>query len=68
MISVDRFTNKMISVDRFTNNFGVLGILDRLHGTDQNFRASKAYQRHILLLGLIPLSQQIPESPSKKSE
>nr|XP_022321750.1 fatty acid hydroxylase domain-containing protein 2-like isoform X1 [Crassostrea virginica] len=52
----------------FVNNFGVLGILDRLHGTDLNFRASKAYQRHILLLGLTPLSQQIPESPSKKPE
>lgn len=52
----------------FINNFGVLGILDRLHGTDLNFRASKAYQRHVLLLGLTPLSQQIPDSPSKKSE
>ncbi|XP_061169781.1 fatty acid hydroxylase domain-containing protein 2-like [Saccostrea echinata] len=52
----------------FINNFGVLGILDRLHGTDTSFRASKAYQRHILLLGLTPLSQQIPDSPSKKAQ
>lgn len=46
---------------RFVNNFGVLGVLDRLHGTDALFRASKAYQRHFLLLGLVPLSQQIPD-------
>ncbi|XP_062602069.1 fatty acid hydroxylase domain-containing protein 2-like [Saccostrea cucullata] len=51
----------------FINNFGVLGILDRLHGTDTAFRNSKAYQRHILLLGLTPLSQQIPDSQSKKA-
>lgn len=46
---------------KFVNNFGVLGVLDRLHGTDALFRASKAYQRHFLLLGLVPLSQQIPD-------
>lgn len=54
---------------KFVNNFGVLGVLDRLHGTDALFRASKAYQRHFLLLGLVPLSQQIPdEKPGKKME
>ena len=48
--------------DRFVNNYGMLGVLDRLHGTDSLFRASKAYQRHIMLLGLVPLSQQIPDN------
>lgn len=46
---------------KFTNCFGVLGVLDRLHGTDNNFRASKAYERHIMLLSLTPLSQQYPD-------
>lgn len=50
---------------KFMNNFGMLGVLDRLHGTDTLFRASKAYQRHILLLGLVPLSQQIPDDVKK---
>ncbi|KAL8621065.1 hypothetical protein ACOMHN_040590 [Nucella lapillus] len=54
---------------KFNQNFGVLGVLDRLHGTDNQFRASKAYQRHFLLLGFIPMSQQFPDQPSKsKSE
>lgn len=38
---------------RFNANFGVLGVLDRLHGTDALFRRSKQYQRHILLLSLV---------------
>ncbi|XP_076446058.1 fatty acid hydroxylase domain-containing protein 2-like [Babylonia areolata] len=54
---------------KFNQNYGVLGVLDRLHGTDNQFRASKAYQRHFLLLGFIPMSQQFPDQPSKsKSE
>ncbi|XP_064636730.1 fatty acid hydroxylase domain-containing protein 2-like [Lineus longissimus] len=47
---------------KFTNNFGVLGILDRFHGTDLQFRASKQYERHSLLLGLTPMSQQFPDN------
>ena len=48
---------------RFVNNFGVLGILDRLHGTDAIFRASKQYQRHYMSLTLTPLRQVIPDKP-----
>lgn len=46
---------------KFINNFGMLGVLDRLHGTDSLFRASRAYQRHIMLLGFVPLSVQLPD-------
>lgn len=54
---------------KFTQNYGVLGVLDRLHGTDNQFRATKAYDRHFLLLGFTPVSQQYPDQPSKsKSE
>ena len=48
---------------RFVNNFGVLGILDRLHGTDAMFRASKQYQRHYMSLTMTPLRQLIPDEP-----
>jgi len=48
---------------KFTNNFGVLGILDNLHGTDRNFRASKAYERHYMSLSLTPLRQLHPDDP-----
>lgn len=51
---------------RFNQNFGVLGVLDRLHGTDSLFRNSKMYQRHIMLLSLVPLKQLYPDDPKKK--
>ncbi|ELT89490.1 hypothetical protein CAPTEDRAFT_172660 [Capitella teleta] len=53
---------------KFVNNFGVLGVLDHLHGTDTMFLASKEYQRHFILLGLTPLSQQFPADPKKVKE
>jgi methylsterol monooxygenase len=53
---------------KFVNNFGVLGVLDRLHGTDTLFRASKAYERHIMLLGTTPLSEQIPDDPKQQKK
>ena len=54
---------KMFVLIRFTQNFGVLGVLDRLHGTDTQFRKSLAYKRHFLLLSLVPVTQQIPNPP-----
>uniref|UniRef100_A0A8D3A3V3 Fatty acid hydroxylase domain-containing protein n=1 Tax=Scophthalmus maximus TaxID=52904 RepID=A0A8D3A3V3_SCOMX len=50
---------------RFTNCFGVLGVLDRLHGTDSKFRQTKQYERHVLLTGLTPLNESIPDAPKK---
>jgi len=43
----------------------MLGVLDRLHGTDSLFRASHAYQRHVMLLGFVPLSIQFPDDPKQ---
>ena len=43
--------------NRFTNNFGVLGILDWLHGTDKAFRKTAAYKRHRIVLSLTPSNQ-----------
>ncbi|XP_069114134.1 fatty acid hydroxylase domain-containing protein 2-like [Argopecten irradians] len=34
---------------KFTGNYGVLGILDWLHGTDKHFRKSKQSRRHKLI-------------------
>lgn len=50
---------------RFNQCYGVLGVLDHLHGTDTMFKQTKAYERHILLLGFTPLSESIPDSPKK---
>ena len=53
---------------RFINNFGMLGVLDRLHGTDSMFVKSVAYDRHILLLGLEPVKKLFPDEKKKKIE
>lgn len=50
---------------RFNQCYGVLGVLDHLHGTDTVFKQTKAYERHILLLGFTPLSESIPDPPKK---
>ncbi|KAM6224234.1 fatty acid hydroxylase domain-containing protein 2 [Rhynchocyon petersi] len=50
---------------KFTQCYGVLGVLDHLHGTDTMFKQTKAYERHVLLLGFTPLSESIPDSPKK---
>ncbi|XP_053149077.1 fatty acid hydroxylase domain-containing protein 2 [Hemicordylus capensis] len=52
---------------KFNQCYGVLGVLDRLHGTDTLFKQTKSYQRHFIMLGLTPLTECIPDSP-KKSE
>ncbi|KAJ8348008.1 hypothetical protein SKAU_G00265970 [Synaphobranchus kaupii] len=50
---------------KFNQCYGVLGVLDRLHGTDTIFRQTKAYDRHLLLLSLTPLTESIPDTPKK---
>lgn len=50
---------------RFNQCFGVFGVLDRLHGTDAKFRLTKQYERHALLTGFTPLSESIPDAPTK---
>lgn len=46
---------------RFNQNYGTVGIMDRLHGTDALFRKSKAYERHIVMLNLVPIKEIIPD-------
>nr|XP_055035644.1 fatty acid hydroxylase domain-containing protein 2 [Misgurnus anguillicaudatus] len=53
---------------KFNQCYGVLGVLDRLHGTDDKFRNSKAYERHIVLLSLTPLNESIPEETKKSKD
>ncbi|KAG8509248.1 Fatty acid hydroxylase domain-containing protein 2 [Galemys pyrenaicus] len=50
---------------KFNQCYGVLGVLDHLHGTDAVFKQTKAYERHTLLLGFTPLSESIPDTPKK---
>ncbi|NWY57455.1 FXDC2 protein, partial [Chionis minor] len=50
---------------KFNQCYGVLGVLDYLHGTDTVFRQTNAFKRHRVLLGLTPLSESIPEAPKR---
>jgi hypothetical protein len=50
---------------RFNQNFGVLGVLDWLHGTDVIFRQSRAYDRHVYFLNTTPLKELYPDEPAK---
>ncbi|XP_005672659.1 fatty acid hydroxylase domain-containing protein 2 isoform X2 [Sus scrofa] len=50
---------------KFNQCYGVLGVLDHLHGTDTVFKQTKAYERHTILLGFTPLSESIPDPPKK---
>jgi len=50
---------------KFTNNFGVMGVLDRFHGTDSMFVKTKAYDRHIMLIGLTPAKERFPDEEKK---
>lgn len=38
---------------RFTGNYGILGYLDYLHGTDQSFRTSELFNKHKFLVPFI---------------
>ncbi|CAG0895066.1 unnamed protein product [Cyprideis torosa] len=51
---------------KFNQCYGVLGVLDRLHGTDTVFRASKAYNRNIMLLSLAPARELYPDDEKPK--
>ena len=51
---------------RFNQNYGVMGVLDRLHGTDEAFRRSKSHDRHVVLLGLSSARELYPDPPKGK--
>ena len=42
---------------KFFECYGIIGIMDYLHGTDRHFRSSQASKRHIVSLNLKPLRQ-----------
>lgn len=45
----------------------MLGLLDRIHGTDILFRNSPQGARHIMLLSLLPAHEQFPGNAKKSS-
>ncbi|KYN40183.1 Uncharacterized protein C5orf4 like protein [Trachymyrmex septentrionalis] len=53
---------------KFNQCYGVLGVLDRIHGTDTQFRNSRNYTRHIMMLSLIPPREAFPDEAKYKSK
>ncbi|XP_071847022.1 fatty acid hydroxylase domain-containing protein 2-like [Apostichopus japonicus] len=51
---------------KFNCNYGAIGFLDRLHGTDSLFREMKLHYRHIFLLSLASAAEAFPELKEKK--
>ncbi|GAB6026994.1 Methylsterol monooxygenase 1 [Chamberlinius hualienensis] len=51
---------------KFNVNYGVVGFLDWLHNTDQQFRTSTAFKRHKVFFGLEPLNVSITDEKVKK--
>ncbi|CRK91231.1 CLUMA_CG004912, isoform A [Clunio marinus] len=45
---------------KFNTNYGMLGFLDRIHGTDVLFRNSPQGRRHIMMLSFTPAHEQFP--------
>lgn len=46
---------------KFIECYGVLGVLDRLHGTDKTFRASQNYWRHATFMTLTSARELYPD-------
>ena len=51
----------MYYIHRFNQNYGVLGILDRLHGTDSVFVNSIECKRNFVLMGLKSAKELVPD-------
>ena len=52
---------------KFNQNFGVLGILDSLHGTDSMWLKSKQAERHYMLLSSTPAREMFPDDGATPS-
>lgn len=53
---------------KFNQCYGVIGVLDRIHGTDVMFRNSKSYSRHVLMLTLKPPREVFPDESKRKTK
>lgn len=53
---------------KFNQCFGVLGVLDRIHGTDTSFRSTTAYARHVMMLNFTPPREAFPDESKCKAK
>jgi methylsterol monooxygenase len=60
------YHSAMLVFNRFNQCYGVIGVLDSIHGTDVMFRKSKSYTRHSLMLTLKPPREAFPDDSNRK--
>jgi len=53
---------------RFNENFGLVGLMDWIHGTSKNFRKSKAFERHYCFWPSTTMLSAISDMPEKAPE
>jgi methylsterol monooxygenase len=53
---------------RFNENFGVIGFLDYVHGTDTAFRQSAQFQRHKMYFSLDDYFARLPKSSERAAK
>jgi len=66
MVSIFLKGVQCLVFNRFNQCYGVIGVLDSIHGTDVMFRKSKSYTRHMLMLTLKPPREAFPDDSNYK--
>jgi len=51
---------------KFNQYYGTLGIMDYIHGTDETYRESQQFRRHIVSCTLKPVRVAVPDLPKRK--
>jgi len=46
---------------KFNQNYGIMGLMDHIHGTDLEWRQTNSKQRHVNVYSLTPIREIIPD-------
>lgn len=62
--------NSQLTLRRFVGNYGFLGWMDLIHGTDKSFRSSKHFAKHRFLIPFVtkPCYEELVEENNNKVE
>jgi methylsterol monooxygenase len=59
---------QFVVFNRFNQCYGVIGVLDSIHGTDVAFRKSKSHNRHVFMLTLKSAREAFPDESNHKKK
>lgn len=60
--------NKNLTFVRFNGNYGAIGMMDYLFGTDKSFRKTINDTRHRTLFSLKSARERFPDPPTRKND